>query len=83
VLVEVKVGKQWSSVTAAAGSESTCLASPPGEACLPRAGVLHACLQDTTHPENPLLTDEAAQSGKPTLKDDVIATCEKLGFEVG
>lgn len=38
---------------------------------------------DTTHPENPLLTDEAAQAGKPTLKDDVVATCEKLGFEVG
>lgn len=26
-------------------------------------------------------TDEAAQAGKPSLKDDVIATCEKLGFE--
>ncbi|KAL4420020.1 hypothetical protein ABPG77_001270 [Micractinium sp. CCAP 211/92] len=40
-----------------------------------------AYVVDTTHPENPLLTDEAAQAGKPTLKDDVIATCEKLGFE--
>jgi hypothetical protein len=37
---------------------------------------------DTTHPLNPLLTDEAAQAGKPTLKDDVLATIDKLAFEV-
>ena len=37
---------------------------------------------DTTHPLNPLLTDEAAAAGRPTLKDDVVATCDKLGFEV-
>ncbi|KAI3433644.1 hypothetical protein D9Q98_003453 [Chlorella vulgaris] len=36
---------------------------------------------DTTHPLNPLLTDEAAQAGKPTLKDDVLATIDKLAFE--
>lgn len=36
---------------------------------------------DTTHPLNPLLTDEAAQAGKPTLKADVQATIDKLGFE--
>lgn len=35
----------------------------------------------TTHPDNPLLTDEAAQAGRPTLKDDVLATIDKLGFE--
>lgn len=37
---------------------------------------------DTTHPQNPLLTNEAAQAGQPTLQADVIATCDKLGFEV-
>jgi uncharacterized protein YchJ len=37
---------------------------------------------DTTHPLNPLLTSESAQAGESSLKDDVIATCDKLGFEV-
>ena len=37
---------------------------------------------ETTHPLNPLLTSESAQAGESSLKDDVIATCDKLGFEV-
>lgn len=53
----------------------------PGTCPLLRAQGLWKYVVDTTHPLNPLLTDEAAQEGRPTLKDDVIATCDKLGFE--
>ncbi|PSC68836.1 zinc chelation isoform B [Micractinium conductrix] len=38
-------------------------------------------VEDTTHPLNPLLTDANAQAGNPTIRDDIIATCDKLGFE--
>ena len=47
-----------------------------------KGGELWKYIVDTTHPLNPLLTSEAAQAGESSLKDDVIATCDKLGFEV-